>query len=251
MTHLCTVVEVAPGVHFAETSLVNWVVLSDDAGVTLIDTGYPGHHDAVLDSIREAGRQPEELRAILLTHAHIDHLGSSQRLADAYQVPIYAHPDEHQHAVRNAHYGLDAAGLISQLWRPRVARWFAEALPVGVADKHGVVDVTAFPALGEPLALPGRPVVLACPGHTPGHCAYQLADHDIVITGDALITAHPTSKLLGPQLLPDMFDHDRAQTIRTLRSLRDLPATLVLPGHGPAYRGPIGDAIDRALARSG
>ncbi|YCK38055.1 MBL fold metallo-hydrolase [Actinomadura sp. ATCC 39365] len=55
---------------------VNWVLLREGDDLTLIDGGWPGDVAAVEDFIRSIGRRPEDVRAILLTHAHIDHLGA-------------------------------------------------------------------------------------------------------------------------------------------------------------------------------
>ncbi|WP_431236006.1 MBL fold metallo-hydrolase (plasmid) [Mycolicibacterium psychrotolerans] len=234
--------KVSPGVYFVHTALVNWVLLSDDDGVTLIDSGYPGHYQAVLDSITAIGQPLDALKAILLTHAHIDHLGGAQRLAAERGVPVYVHPNELAHTYRDAHHGLTPAGLVANLWRPRVLRWFLQAVPVGVADRHGVAQARALsPTIGE-LTVPGRPLPIPTPGHTPGHCAFYLPDSGVVISGDALITGHPTAACCGPQLLPAMFDDDRAGTRDALDQLAGLPADILLPGHGPAHFGPVREA---------
>ncbi|MDT5407787.1 MAG: hypothetical protein QOG14_7, partial [Mycobacterium sp.] len=64
-------------VHLVQGGAVNWTLVADDSGVMLIDAGYPGDRDDVLASLRQLGYQAEDVRAILLTHAHIDHLGSA------------------------------------------------------------------------------------------------------------------------------------------------------------------------------
>ena len=67
---------ITDSVHFAHTDLVNWTLVADDTGVILIDAGFPGSRDDVLASLRHLGFGIDDLRAILLTHAHIDHFGS-------------------------------------------------------------------------------------------------------------------------------------------------------------------------------
>lgn len=171
-----------------------------------------------------------------------------KHMVDAYHVPIFVHPDEQAHAHRDAHYGLDAPGLVANLWRPKVMRWFGQALPVGVADKDGVTDSLRLPVFGQPIDVPGRPVAIPSPGHTPGHCAYYLPSTGVLVSGDALITGHLTSHVHGPQLLPAMFDHDRDTASHTLETLAQLPATTLLPGHGPAYRGAITAPVAHATA---
>jgi glyoxylase-like metal-dependent hydrolase (beta-lactamase superfamily II) len=70
-----------------------------------------------------------------------------------------------------------------------------------------------------------------------------------VLTGDALVTGHPTSARRGPQLLPAFFSHDTEQAVAALDDLARLDADVVLPGHGPAHRGPVRDAVARARDR--
>ena len=68
---------VAPGIHFVETPLVNWTVLSGDGTLTLIDAGYPGDVDRVARVLDGIGG---ELTTILVTHAHADHIGAIRGL---------------------------------------------------------------------------------------------------------------------------------------------------------------------------
>lgn len=247
---MITVTEVADGVHLVHHQLVNWVLLSGPDGVTVIDTGYPGLHDEVVASIRRIGHEPADVAAILLTHAHIDHTGGAERLSDVTGAPVLAHPLELAHARGEEHHALSPAGLVANLWRPRVLPWTVAALRVGVARAPGVPRAEAFSA-EAPLDVPGRPVPVGTPGHTPGHTVFHLPEHGVVVTGDALVTGHPTTAVTGPQLLPPMFDHDRAGAVAALRTIGSLGGAVVLPGHGPAHRGDVRRAAELAAARAG
>jgi glyoxylase-like metal-dependent hydrolase (beta-lactamase superfamily II) len=101
-----------------------------------------------------------------------------------------------------------------------------------------------------PLDLPGRPVPVHTPGHTQGHVVFHLPDAGVVVSGDALVSGHPTSRIEGPQLLPDMFHHERAQALASLDILEGLDAEVLLPGHGPVHRGPVREAARRARERA-
>jgi glyoxylase-like metal-dependent hydrolase (beta-lactamase superfamily II) len=70
----------------------------------------------------------------------------------------------------------------------------------------------------------------------------------VLVSGDALVTGHPTSKLAGPQLLPGLFNHDEPACARSLSALGLLDTDVLLPGHGPVWRGPVREAAARALA---
>ncbi len=72
----------------------------------------------------------------------------------------------------------------------------------------------------------------------------------MVISGDALVSGHATSRIEGPQLLPGMFHHDRSRTVASLDVLAGLDADVLLPGHGPVHRGPLRDAVHLARERA-
>jgi glyoxylase-like metal-dependent hydrolase (beta-lactamase superfamily II) len=85
-------------------------------------------------------------------------------------------------------------------------------------------------------------------GHTSGHTAFHLPSAGVVISGDGLITGHPLSRRDGPQVTSGFFNHDQAQTVAALDALAGLDADLLLPGHGPAHRGPVREAVAAARA---
>ena len=82
-----------------------------------------------------------------------------------------------------------------------------------------------------------------------GKCTQStfLPNIGVLITGDALVTAHPTFNGVGPRLLPADFSHDQHSAINALKAIRELDAEMFVPGHGPAWYGPISDSVDQAL----
>lgn len=233
-------------VHLAQGAAVNWVLVADDSGVLLIDAGYPGDRDDVLDSLRALGYGAADVRAVLLTHAHIDHLGSAIWLSKAHDTPVYCHVDEVGHARRDYLEQASPVDVALRIWRPRWAIWSLHVLRSGGLNREGIP--TAQPLTADIAAtLPGRPMAVATPGHTGGHCSY-LVD-GVLASGDALVTGHPLLARSGPQLLPAVFSHDQQACIRSLASLAPLDAQLLAPGHGDLWRGPIGEAVDLASSR--
>jgi glyoxylase-like metal-dependent hydrolase (beta-lactamase superfamily II) len=79
--------EVADEVFFARATDVNFLLLREGRDVTLIDTGYPGDRARVEAAIHFVGAKPQTVAAILLTHAHIDHIGSVNHFAATYSTP--------------------------------------------------------------------------------------------------------------------------------------------------------------------
>jgi glyoxylase-like metal-dependent hydrolase (beta-lactamase superfamily II) len=231
-------------VHLAQTPLVNWTLVADASGVMLIDAGFPGQRRQVLSSLASLGFGPEDVRAILLTHAHIDHLGTAIWFAAEHRTPVYCHAGEVGHARRDYLQQVSPVALATQAWRPRWLAWSAEVVRNGGLVRDGIPTVRA---LGDDVAaaLPGSPVVVPTPGHTSGHCSYVV--DGVLVAGDAVITGHPLARTPGPQLLPSMFNHDDAACRRSLGELAACEASLLIPGHGEVWHGPVAEAVRRVL----
>ncbi len=239
----------ADGTYLVHGSNTNWVILTEGDAVTLVDTGYPGDREQLLASLAEVGSAPEAVTAVLITHAHNDHLGSAEYLRAAHGTPVHLHEAEVPHARREFLHQVSIGTVLKNGWRPGVLPWAVHALRSGGTDHVPVTAPQAFPAAGA-LDLPGRPVPVHTPGHTDGHCAYHLPGTGVLISGDALVSGHPTSRVEGPQLLPDMFHHERPRALASLDVLAELEGELLLPGHGPVHRGPVRDAALRARERA-
>lgn len=235
-------------VHLVQRKAVNWLVVTDDSGAMLIDTGYPGDRDDVLASLRQLGYEAGDVRAILLTHAHIDHLGSAIWFAKTHGTPVYCHANEVGHAKRDYLEQASPLNVAMRMWRPRWAVWAGHVLRSGGLIRKGIP--TAQPLTADVAAqLPGRPIAIPTPGHTGGHCSYLI--DGVLASGDALITGHPLIRHDGPQLLPAIFSYSQEDCIRTLSALALLETEVLAPGHGPLWRGPIREATDAALNKAG
>lgn len=241
--------QVADGTYLVHGSNTNWVILTEGDAVTLVDTGYPGDREQVLASLAQVGSSPEAVAAVLITHAHNDHLGSAEYLRTTYGTPVYLHEAELAHARREFLHQVSVGDVLRNGWRPGVLPWALHAIRSGGKAHVPVTAPEPFPSAG-PLDLPGRPVPVHTPGHTDGHAAFHLPEAGVLISGDALVSAHPTSRAKGPQLLPDMFHHERARAVASLDVLAALEGDLMLPGHGPAHRGPVREAALQAKERA-
>ncbi|KUH87874.1 MULTISPECIES: MBL fold metallo-hydrolase [unclassified Mycobacterium] len=237
---------ITDSVHFAYTDLVNWTLITDDTGVVLIDTGFPGNRDDVLRSVRQLGFDVDDLRAIVLTHAHIDHFGSAIWFAKTHGTPVYCHAAEVGHAKREYLEQASPVDIAKHIWQPRYLTWSVAITRKGGMVRDGIPSaqvLTAEVAAG----LPGKPMAIPTPGHTGGHCSF-LVD-GVLVSGDALVTGHPLLSHDGPQLLPGLFNHDQDGCVRSLAALGLLDTEVLLPGHGPVWRGSIRDAAEAAAAR--
>ncbi|MCK1820204.1 MBL fold metallo-hydrolase [Streptomyces sp. XM83C] len=237
--------QVADGTYLVHGSNTNWVVLTDGDTATLVDTGYPGDRPLLLDSLAQLGSSPEAVAAVLITHAHTDHLGSAEYLRAEHGTPVRLHEAEVPHARREFLHQVSVGTVLANGWRPGVLPWALHAIRSGGTAHVPVTAPEAF-EVSLPLDLPGRPVPVHTPGHTLGHCAFHLPEAGVLISGDALVSGHPTSRVKGPQLLPDMFHHQWERTVASLDVLEKLDADVMLPGHGPLRRGPVREAAQRA-----
>ncbi|MBM7368224.1 MBL fold metallo-hydrolase [Gordonia hydrophobica] len=230
--------------HLVHTAYVNWVILQSDDGVTLVDGGYPGHAGAVAESLRRVGSDLAEVQAALLTHAHVDHLGGLAQIGRTRSFPVYADPAEVPHARRDYLEQADASTIAPIAYRPRVMRWLQGVVRLGALDKAGIGDAQP---LGDLSALPGAPVAVPAHGHTRGHSAFLAGDGEVLISGDSLISGHPTTKRRGPQCLDHVFTHDVPANEAAVATLADLDAVVLMPGHGPMLCGRMETFVAQAL----
>ncbi len=136
--------QVADGVFRVCGTLVNWYLVEDGRDLTLVDAGYPGDADDVETSIALSGHRPEDVRAVLVTHAHADHLGAVPRPHATYGIPAYTDPVEVRHARREYLEQVSVPTVLARGWRPGVAAWALRALRRGTRHVRAT-EVLPFP----------------------------------------------------------------------------------------------------------
>src|SRR5258708_11328570 len=187
-------------VHFVQTDLVNWSLLTDGHGVMLIDAGFPGSRDDVLGSLRQLGFGVDDLRAILLTHAHIDHFGSAIWFAKTLGTPVYCYAAEVGHSKREYLEQASPADIAKHIWQPRWFAWSVAITRKGAMTRDGIPSTQA---LTEDVAasLPGKPMAIPTPGHTGGACA--VVGVGVLVAGDAVVIGPPPATPRGPPRRPE------------------------------------------------
>lgn len=242
--------QATPDVFLVEGIASNWTLVRDGQDLTLIDAGYPKDLDGVVASVEQLGHRVQDIRGVLITHAHVDHVGAIPALRARHPIPAYAHSRELPMLRGERHEQATTWDVVSRCWRPRVARWAATIARAGAQTRIRLPETQSVEE-GSALDLPGGPVPVPCAGHTSGHTAYLLPAAGVVVTGDALITGHPIAARSGPQLLPAFFSHEPAETYSTLDAIAGLDVDTLLPGHGVLWRGSVRDAVDEARASAG
>ena len=85
------VIRLLPRLFFVRLPVGHAYLWHDPDGLTLIDAGLPGTAPLLADAIRRTGRQPAELRRLVLTHFHPDHVGAASDIAGQGQAEVLAH----------------------------------------------------------------------------------------------------------------------------------------------------------------
>lgn len=228
------VTDIAQGVHLLRHANVNCWLLEDDDGLTLVDAGLPGMWRGLENGVNSLGYQLKDIRALVLTHAHFDHVGMARRLVSKLGLPVYAHREDHELAAHPFRYAHENPIAVYPLRHPRAIPGLGSMLLAGMPFVRGIDKVQSL-TMDSELNVPGRPVVIATPGHTYGHVALHLPSRDAVITGDALVTLDPYTALSGPRLVAGAATADETQALSSLDAIAATEARNVLPGHGDPW----------------
>jgi glyoxylase-like metal-dependent hydrolase (beta-lactamase superfamily II) len=234
--------EIAPGVRRVGGGTVNAYLIEDAGTVTIIDAGLPGYWHALPGELTAMGRTLGDVRAVLLTHGHSDHIGFAERARRDAGIGVRVH--ELDAALARGEAPNPARGMGPIRPRPLVA-FFVLAVRNGYLRTPKVREVITF-GDGATLDVPGSPRVIHVPGHTPGSAALHVPSLGALFVGDALATYGVTNGARGPQLAP--FTADPAQAVESLGRLVGLDARFVLPGHGEPWLGGIDEAVRLVLA---
>jgi len=170
---------VTPGVYRVSHARVNSYLIDSEDGVVIVDAGLPSASRAILGGVRAIGRESSDVRAILVTHAHLDHAGGLAVLQRATGATVYMH-------------GLDAelvrVGRARRAWSP--APGFINGVIFQVLDaapdRLEPSDVAVEVEDGGIIPVAGGIQALHVPGHSAGHVAYLWPDHGgVLFVGDA------------------------------------------------------------------
>lgn len=242
--------EVTADVACQRLSLVNvaYIGRPETHEWVLIDAGIIGSAEAIRKAAAERFGLGASPAAILLTHAHFDHVGELVTLADEWDVPIVAHELERPYLDGTRSYpppNTDAGGGIMS----RLSRFFPRA-PVNVSHR-----LQLLPPSGEVPLLPCWQWIHT-PGHTPGHVSFWRESDRLVIAGDAFITTRQESAYAVAVQKPEMhgppryFTPDWASARRSVETLAALEPEIAVTGHGRPMHGPEMRAALHELARN-
>jgi len=189
-------------------------VLADAGGVVLLDTGFPGDARRIRRTMAEIGAGPQDVRAILLTHGHIDHAGNLAWAREWTNAPVYAHRLEQEHIDGAFPYtgAAQVCGVLEAMGRA-VTRYRPGKIDVEIAD-------------GDELPFWGGLRVVHLPGHTLGHCGFYSAKHDLLFSGDLWVRF-----MMRTQASPRIFSDAPELVPASMAKARAIGARWMVPGH--------------------
>lgn len=199
-------------------------LLVEGETAVLMDTGLFGEVVFIRRLLRKLKLNPESIRAILLTHGHLDHAGNLAKLKAWTGARIYAHPAEQRHVDGTyAYQGIN--------------RWCGRLEAMGrTVFRYRTTVIDEFLTDGQELPFWGGLRVIHLPGHTTGHCGFYSERHNLLFSGD-MFASYFFNVHKPPAILNSVPEHFPASAER----IRQLNPRWIVPSH---Y-----DRLDGALHR--
>jgi glyoxylase-like metal-dependent hydrolase (beta-lactamase superfamily II) len=202
---------------------INVCFVLEENGVACFDTGS-----------REMGGELKRLAAphggisrTILSHAHYDHRGGARAIG----APVLCHPAERD----------DVQGAGGKQY-PTGSPWkkVVKTQIMGALRDSGPLQVAGTVSEGDPV---GSFIVLHLPGHTPGQIALWREQDRAILASDCFYTLDEQTAAYPYSL----FGQDEEAAAASLRRIIELQPKVAWPGHGPALRGDVSGALERAL----
>ena len=231
--------QIVADVAYRQLAIVNVIFVgfegAGDGNWVLADAGIPGSAPAIRSAAVARFGGDGRPACIIMTHAHFDHVGALETLADEWDVPVYAHHAEHPYLDGTRSYPPAdpsvGGGLIA-----RLSPLFPTK-PVNVASHlYDLPSDHSVPFMKDWRWIP-------TPGHTPGHVSLWRERDRALIAGDAFITTRQESVYASVTQTPEMhgppmyFTPDWVSAKRSVRDLAALAPEIVVTGHGAAMQG--------------
>lgn len=217
--------QICDGIYRIQGSRSN-IYLVTNPGPLLIDTGMPGDEQVIARAMAELGMAPRDLRAICITHAHLDHIGALAEVKAATGATIIAGLQEKEY--------IEGRRMLCSMRREGLAGTIFKCILFVLekfVQKYAPVQLdTAFSGHDGNAPLNGLDI-LATPGHSPGSLSFYLPSKKALFTGDAL-TGIP-----APRLPLRAGCSNYASALESVRRMAALNADICLFGHGEPLAG--------------
>lgn len=210
--------EIIEGIHRVDEASANMAhanvyLLINGKELTVIDTGTSGNAQKTVDYIQKLGHQPTDVKTIILTHCHMDHMGSAKELKDLTNAKVAVHTED-----------ADYVSGKKPLPKPKNILFRA----VSSFVKPAPVQVDVILKEGDKIA---GLVVIHTPGHTPGSIMLLDEERKVLFAGDTL--RYDGKKVSGA---PEQFSTDPNQIRESIAKASTLNFDVMLPGHGETLK---------------
>ncbi len=241
---------VAPHVWGMKQIFVNLYMIENpaDKSWVLVDSGLKFFSKSIYEMAAGLFGEEELPSAIILTHGHFDHIGSVKKLAEEWDVPVYAHRLEMPYLTGMSSYpppdpsvGGGMMAYMSPVYRSKPIDLGSRIMP-----------------LPEDGSVPGLHdwKYIHTPGHTPGHISLYRAKDKVLISGDAFVTTKAESavsilmQLKKVSRPPAYFTSDWNAARQSVEKLAALNPDTVATGHGHPLKGSKMQASLKRLAEN-
>jgi glyoxylase-like metal-dependent hydrolase (beta-lactamase superfamily II) len=177
--------------------------------LVVVDTGTSGNAKKIVAYIQKIGHQPSEVSTIVLTHYHMDHVGSAKDLKDLTNAKVAVHVEDSDFVAGKKPFPKPTNFLF------RAVSSFIKPTPVGV-------DIALKD--GDKI---GNLTVIYVPGHSPGSIVLLDAQRKALFAGDTL--RFDGTKVTGA---PKQFTWDADKEKESIKKISMLDFDIMLPGHG-------------------
>lgn len=201
-----TAVEVLPGLYQVRTrGSKAYLIVEDD--ITLIDAGSVGSGGRVLKALEELGRSPADIKHIVITHYHLDHVGGLPEIQEYVSARTGVHLAEAPHIESDG----PLPNPFQHPWLARICEPYLRWNDPGAARVDVVLDD------GDELSALGGMRVVHAPGHTAGSISLHFPNRGLLLVGDAM------QFKFGRLMLPSrLFTQDMEAASASVQKLADL-----------------------------
>jgi hydroxyacylglutathione hydrolase len=215
------VMEVSPGIYEFKGVSNSFLVLGDE--IMLIDTGMPGNSGNIIDYLQKTLKhEPSDIKTIVITHHHFDHVGSLDRLKKISGAGVAVHRADAGYISGNKNQpGMGFMGLMINFLK--------------LIYRTQPVEVDILLEEGDQI---GGYQVIHTPGHTPGSICLYNPNNKVIFVGDNLRYSQEKIEGPDPRLLPEP-----EQFKNSIKKLENLDFEVILSGHSP----PVTSAASKKL----